>query len=116
MILDRDDGELLLVCSGLSAFSHDLGTADLAEAGNYVVTIDNGCGTLASSTAAITVNDAPTIDTDPIGVTLCAGEAIVLSTTASGIPAPTLQWRKDGIDIPGATAANISGLCTRAIK
>ena len=33
---------------------------------------------------------------------------ICFTVSVSGFPAPTLQWRKDGVDIPRATNASFS--------
>jgi hypothetical protein len=45
----------------------------------------------------------PVLHTQPMGVTVGVGEPILLSVEASGEPDPTLQWRKDGIALSGAT-------------
>lgn len=50
---------------------------------------------------------APTIQTQPQGGTVNAGEPVALSVTAVGVPAPTYQWTKDGTNIPGATSATL---------
>ena len=36
-----------------------------------------------------------------------AGTALVFSAPASGVPSPTFQWRRNGIDIPGATSRTL---------
>ncbi|MSU66241.1 MAG: hypothetical protein EXS38_09115 [Opitutus sp.] len=36
-----------------------------------------------------------------------AGERLVLAATVGGFPLPTLKWRKNGADIPGATTATL---------
>ncbi len=54
-----------------------------------------------------TVNYLPTV-TDPISQVVCLNSPLTLSITATGTPGPTYQWRKDGINIPGATSASYS--------
>jgi beta-glucanase (GH16 family) len=45
----------------------------------------------------------PTFATHPAGVTVNAGQAATFSVVVSGNPTPTVQWQKNGADIPGAT-------------
>ncbi len=47
----------------------------------------------------------PNILSHPTNQTLSPGESAVLSVTATGIPSPTYQWRKNGANISGATNA-----------
>lgn len=51
-------------------------------------------------------NIAPVITTQPVSQTVNAGGAVVFNAVASGSPTPTYQWRKDGVDINGATSAS----------
>jgi len=48
---------------------------------------------------------APLIASQPSSSSVSAGGAFTLSVQAVGIPAPTFQWRRNGVDIPGATSA-----------
>ena len=48
---------------------------------------------------------APTITTQPNSLTLVIGAAGSFNVTASGTPAPTYQWQKDGVIIAGATSS-----------
>jgi len=52
------------------------------------------------------VNVAPTITTQPQSRTTNAGASVSFSVTASGTPAPSYQWRKDGTNLAGATSAS----------
>ncbi len=47
----------------------------------------------------------PAILAEPVSKTVAAGGQFTLSVRASGSPAPTYQWRKDGSAIAGATSA-----------
>jgi hypothetical protein len=51
---------------------------------------------------------APVIQTQPQSQTVTAGNSVQLSVTATGAPAPTYQWRKDGATITGATGSSYS--------
>lgn len=47
----------------------------------------------------------PGILAEPVSKTVAAGSQLALAFRASGSPAPTYQWRKDGVAIAGATGA-----------
>jgi len=49
---------------------------------------------------------APTITSHPISQTKSVGDSVTFSVTATGDPAPTYQWKKNGGDIPGATSSS----------
>jgi len=46
--------------------------------------------------------EAPAVIASPAATTVGLGEPIVLEVQATGVPAPTYQWRKDGRPIEGA--------------
>lgn len=48
----------------------------------------------------------PAIKTQPLSVTVTAGQTATFIASASGSPAPTYQWTKNGVAITGATAAS----------
>ncbi|MBS1811295.1 MAG: hypothetical protein JST84_24235 [Acidobacteria bacterium] len=75
-----------------------------ADAANYDVVVTGSCGTVTSQPAALTVNDATIINTQPVNQTVCVGAATSFSVTASGTNL-SYQWRKNGTAIPGANAA-----------
>ncbi len=92
----------------------------------YRVRVEGTCGEpVLSSIITVTVtsvvppSEAPTISVHPVGATYCYGEPIAdLSVEASGSGTLTYQWRKDGVDILGATSATYlpseAGTCTYA--
>ncbi|WP_158085363.1 PQQ-dependent sugar dehydrogenase [Niastella vici] len=51
---------------------------------------------------------APVITTQPQSITISQGGTATFSVTATGNPAPSYQWRKNGTNISGATAATYS--------
>ncbi len=52
---------------------------------------------------------APSITDDPDGVTVCLGDPASFSVLATPFVAPlAYQWRRNGVDIPGATASTYS--------
>ncbi|HTO03376.1 MAG TPA: immunoglobulin domain-containing protein, partial [Opitutus sp.] len=98
-----------------------LGNVSSLDAGTYTVVASNSAGSatsngavLAMLTAAVTlptapVAIAPSITTQPTASqTVTAGADVILTVTASGSPAPTFQWKKNSMNIEGATAATLS--------
>lgn len=79
----------------------------------------NGSGNAGVGTANWRIDDlrvgvnaapapfAPVVTRLPAAATIVAGGEMVLSVTAAGEPAPTFQWLRDGVAIPGATAATL---------
>jgi hypothetical protein len=48
-------------------------------------------------------SEAPTLSGQPQSQTVNGGDSVYLSVVAQAYPAPTYQWKKDGVNIPGAT-------------
>jgi len=92
--------------TGASAATYTITGATVALAGNIdvVVTGNSPCAAAVSNTVAFTVNTTATINTHPAAQTLCEGSTLSLSVNASN---PTgYQWRRNGVDILGATFAS----------
>jgi len=99
----RKDGSNL---TGQTSSTLDLNNVDLAEAGDYDVVITNAVGSLTSQSATLAVRVPVTITTQPRSQTLSEGATLSLNVGADGFPAPTYQWRKEGILISGAAASS----------
>jgi beta-xylosidase/sugar lactone lactonase YvrE len=54
----------------------------------------------------VTINTTPAILTQPVSHTVLAGMNVTFSILASGDPAPTYQWQKDGVNIADAIASS----------
>jgi hypothetical protein len=66
--------------------------------------ITGTCATVTSSAATLTVNLPPSVTSQPAPVTACEGTTAVFQVTATGAGL-TYQWRKNGLNIAGATSA-----------
>jgi hypothetical protein len=82
--------------------------------GNYLY-LDPGTGNPITVTTNITIvvnpaggNTAPSIGAAPKSLIVTQGLAATFSVTASGTPAPTYEWRKDGQKINGATGVTFT--------
>lgn len=76
----------------------------------YRAIATNGVGTATSNPASLTVAEiGPTVITaQPVGGSYRAGQAIVLSVSATGTPPFQFQWYKNGLPIPGAIGASFA--------
>jgi sugar lactone lactonase YvrE len=75
----------------------------LDAAGNLYVA-DFGNHTVRKGAVAT----APAIQTQPFDQTAGIGGTVTLAVVATGNPVPTFQWRRNGVSIPGATAATLT--------
>lgn len=104
----RKDGASL---SGATGASLVLSNLQSSSAGDYSVVVTNTLGSVTSANARLTVTPkavVPTIKTQPANVTVTVGQSASFSVVAEGTPAPTYQWRKDGVAIAGATGASLN--------
>jgi hypothetical protein len=102
----RRDG---VAIAGATASTYYLGSS-LSEstAGRYSVTVTNPAGTATSRDAVITLArtpQVPEITTSPASQTLVTGGTATFTVAATG--ATRFQWRKDGVDLAGATTATL---------
>lgn len=103
----RKDGAVITGATGATLSLTGLVAAD---AGNYTVLASNADGTTASSVAVLTVNAsiAPVFTVNPVAVNALFGGSATFTAAASGEPAPTYQWKRNDVAVPGATAATLT--------
>src|SRR5262249_48842651 len=97
--------------AGASAASLPLGNVQSGDAGTYTVVVANGAGSITGNPATLTVTPAPAapvITTQPVSQTATVGGNVSFDVVATGFPAPAYQWKKNGADVAGATAATLS--------
>ena len=94
--------------SGVTTSTLSLTGVSDADMANYSVTITNSVGSVASSTASLTVLTPPTIVTQPAGISVAPGSNVTFSVTAGGTAPLSYQWLKNGGVISGATAATLN--------
>ena len=85
--------------------SYTINNVQAGNAGNYTVGISNTAGSVTSNIAVLTVTNPPVITTQPVSLARFVGQAATFSVVASG-PNLNYQWRRNGINIAGATNAS----------
>lgn len=95
--------------AGATASSYTLSPTAVSDSGaQFTVVISNSAGSITSNAATLTVAAAPVpaiITTPPASATVTVGQTASFSVTASGTAPIAYQWRRNGADITGATAA-----------
>ena len=97
-----------IAIDGATSATLSMTSAQPADAGSYDVIASNAAGTATSVVVTLTVNTPPAITTQPVGVAVVTGQRAAFAVVATGSPTPTFQWRKDGVNISGATQATLS--------
>ncbi len=92
---------------GATARTFTLPAARGSDAGQYSVVLDNGLERIVSSNATITVNlqlSCARIVRPPADIEVTPGQTAFFRVETRGYPLPTIQWRFNGVAIPGATS------------
>ena len=106
----------------ITSYSWDLGDGTSATGvsvnhvyatdGTFTVqlTVTDDDGDSSTSSTSITVDPPvlPSIVTQPQASAILVGESATFTVSAIGTPTLTYQWRRNGADIPGATASSYS--------
>jgi hypothetical protein len=79
-----------------------------ADVGNYQVVATNSLGGATSDQAGLVIASPPVITTQPESQTVWSKSTVTFSVVATGSPAPTYQWKKNGGVISGATGATLT--------
>jgi hypothetical protein len=88
-----------------------LANVQSANAGSYAVLVANAAGSTTSDVSTIAVlpaTFAPVITVQPTSRSVIAGANVTFTVGASGTPAPTFQWKKNGTVISGATSSTFT--------
>ncbi|HZZ59458.1 MAG TPA: immunoglobulin domain-containing protein [Opitutaceae bacterium] len=95
---------------GATSTYYDIAHASPSDAGTYTCVCTAGAQATTSMGATLTVLSAmtPVFTEQPVGESLNTGDSMILTSEASGSPAPVYQWYFDGAAIPNATYANYS--------
>ena len=97
--------------SGARSSTLSVSNALTENVGEYRVIVSNGGDPITSSAATLTLNanpEPPQLLAAPLDQRVFIGQNTTFTAVASGVPQPTYQWRKDGVNIAGATANSYS--------
>jgi len=118
--LSSNGGASWSAIEGATSTSVTIVAAKASENGELLrVVFKNVAGEATSSAGALTVHVAPAITKQPANVTLEAGQSTVLEASASGLPAPTVQWElstNNGITFSAISGATSNQLTIASVK
>ena len=89
---------------GANASIYSLPSIRDSDAGDYRVIVNNSAGSVTSSVATLTITHPPVIVQQPASLVVNLGQQARFDVRANGATPFSYQWRKNGIDISGATA------------
>ncbi|MDB6139398.1 MAG: hypothetical protein JWO94_2470, partial [Verrucomicrobiaceae bacterium] len=84
-----------------------IASAAWIDHGVYRCIASNGAGSTLSKAATLTVQAGPLIVASPTSGKIAIGGKATLKVTAAGSPVLKYQWRKAGVNLPGAVAASL---------
>src|SRR5690606_27644786 len=109
--VSTDGGAQFSTLAGETRATLTLTNIMAAQSGNqYRAGLSNACGSSTSSVAVLTVNVSPVVSTSPVDMTACEGSSVTFTATATGTPAPSMQWEVS--TNTGATWSVITGETT----
>ena len=93
---------------GATASTLALNGMQSTDAGSYAVTVSNSVGSVTSNAALLAVTVVPpSITQQPAGAVVNPGASVTLTVAAGGTTPLNFQWRKDGVNVAGATTATL---------
>jgi hypothetical protein len=109
-----DGGSSWSDISGATSTTLSFAATDADNSNQYQAVFTNSVDSATSNAATLTVNDVPTVTTQPQGQSVSAGQSVSFTATGTGKPVPTTQWQvsTDGgttfADIAGATSGTLT--------
>ena len=94
--------------SGATSSTLVVAGAQSVAAGGYSVTVTNVVGSVTSAAAVLNVNAPAFFVTQPRAQSALAGSAVTFAVETGGYPAPSYQWRLNGIAIAGAISSTLT--------
>ncbi len=92
---------------------------DSAHMGEWRCAFTNGCGTVYSELARVTVMESPFVENQPIDVSVCAGDPFQLNTKIVGYMPITYTWFNDngeGLQYTDVTLSGVDGVHTSILS
>lgn len=98
----------LVDISGATGSTYSIPATVAGDAASYDVVVTGSCGSATSAAAILSLNIATAITVNPAPLTICEGAIASFSVTATGTGTLTYQWRKNTVNISGATGSTYS--------
>jgi hypothetical protein len=106
--VSTDGGNTFTNVAGATSATLTISGATASQNGSiYHAVFTNSVGSTTTANATLTVNYAPTIGSAPVSQTVTAGQAVTFTASATGNPAPTVQWQVSTNG--GSSYSSISG-------
>jgi alpha-tubulin suppressor-like RCC1 family protein len=107
------DGQAI---AGATNGYYNIPTAQSSHAGKYSLVATNATGSVSSREATLTViaPKAPVFTRHPEDTRVYTGNNLVLTAFASGLPAPTYQWKLNGVVLSNNTGETYTVSTTSA--
>jgi hypothetical protein len=83
-------------------------TASTDNGASFGVIVTNLVSSITSNAATLTVNIPPSITSQPVNEAVNLGQTATFSVSATGTAPITYQWRKNQVNISGATSASFT--------
>src|SRR6185503_1892476 len=93
--------------AGANSSSFTIANVRISDSGEYTVMVTNALGLVNSRPALLTVIQPLFIRSQPVSQTIAPGTAATLSIEVIGHPPPIYQWRRNGVNIPGAIYSSL---------
>lgn len=94
---------------GARSATYSVVNATSGDSARYTATVTNAVGSTLSDAAIVSVGvGSPVVVAQSSSQTIESGSSTTLSVTVSGTPAPTVQWRKNGVAIAGANGTTLT--------
>jgi formylglycine-generating enzyme required for sulfatase activity len=93
--------------SGVSGAQLSFSAWSKSQAGDYSVVASNVYGSVISAVVRMQTAVPPTITKFPPSRVYLTGESLTLQVAAAGLPAPDIQWKKDGVALSGQNSTTL---------
>lgn len=96
--------------SGATSSSLIITDVELSDAGEYILYMTNDCGEVTSTTIVVVVEEIcaiPVITASPSTQTVEVGDDVTLTVSVTSSTSLTYQWRRNGVNIFGATSSSL---------
>ncbi len=92
---------------GATAPSLSFSSVSSSNVGSYTVVATNSAGSVTSTAADLVIAGPPVITSQPQSRAVFIRSNVTFSVSAVGSPAPKYQWRRNGVNISGATSSTL---------